>query len=971
MWRVLQAAGWLSLLSTGVATGSLFAQEVPAARLLTAAETEFFEARIRPVLVEHCYQCHASAGEGIKGGLRLDHLGGWKTGGDSGPAVLPGNPEESLLLQAMKYESYEMPPDGQLPVQVIADFEKWIQMGAPDPRIDPPAGQASIRTIDLATERNFWSFQPLQASAVPTVTDALWPRTWIDRYIRAAQEQQQVTPSPDLDFERLLRRLSYDLVGLPPSVEEQQQFTQLARTDLESALADAVDRRIESPEFGMHWGRHWLDVARYADSNGGDFNATFHDAWRYRDYVVRSYNEDKPFDQFIREQVAGDLLPAKDDAQREEQIIATGFLMIGPKMLSERDKDKLRMDIVDEQISSVGSAFLGMTLGCCRCHDHKFDPIPTNDYYALAGIFRSTQVLDGESQKYVSDFTRVDLPIEADHAAALERHSQRMKSIDKQLASARKKRDALKSKTASQQSLGVLVDDPQATKVGLWTSSTNVKPWVGAGYVHDDRLEKGEKSITYTPDLKATGEYEVRFSFCYSSGRDTQVPVRIKHAAGESLVHVDQSREPPIDKLFVVLGRFPFDAGQTGSVTISNTGTTGYVMADAVQFIPVDELEQSTPDADSEKLAAAIKSAGADVKRIEAEKKQAASEAPPRAPQAIAVREATDLGDCPVCIRGEHQRPGAIVPRGFLQVALFEAPPQIPDDASGRRELGDWLADPRNPLTARVYVNRIWAHLLGEGLVRTTDNFGTLGDTPSHPQLLDRLASQFILRGWSTKHLVREIMLSHVYRQQATDRPDVFRLDPENRLLWRANRKRLPAEALRDTMLLVSGELDTATGGSPVERLGVLVSTNSASDKGYNRSESSRRSLYMPIIRNEIPAMLTAFDFADPDFVTGRRNETNVPAQALLLLNSPFVREMADKSAARLLSEASGDDAGRVAWAYETALCRTPSGAEVDRALNFVRALCEPGEASLPSQAAPWSRLLQALFASTEFRLLD
>ncbi len=936
----------------------------------SAQQVEFFESKIRPVLIARCYKCHADQPEGAKGNLRLDFAQGWREGGDSGPAILPGKPAESLLIHSLKYDGYEMPPEGQLPAEVIADFETWVKMGAPDPRTEPITGGGSPRPIDVAAGREFWSFRPRAAAPTPETHNTDWPRSWIDQFILHRLETAGLKPSPDLDAARLLRRLSYDLVGLPPTVEELHEFQTASRIDPEAALIAAIDRRIDSTEFGEHWGRHWLDVARYADSNGGDFNATFHDAWRYRDYVIRSFNADKPFPQFVREQLAGDLLPADSDAQREEQLIATGFLMIGPKMLSERDKDKLRMDVVDEQVSSVGSAFLGMTLGCARCHDHKFDPVPTADYYALAGIFRSTQTLDGESQRYVSDFVRVPLPIEPEHAAALAAHQERLKTIDKQIASAKKQLEQVKTQTSSSRALGILVDDLEAVKVGDWTISTNFPRFIGTGYSHDNKTDKGEKSITFTPDLPRAGEYEVRFAFAASGGRADNIPVTIRHAGGETVVTVNQVQEPPIEKLFLPLGRFAFEAGRQGSVVVSNTGTTGYVLADAMQFIPVEELAADAKPASQAKTTRQ-EELDAEIKRLEAEKKDIRAAAPPRAPQAIAVREAEDVGDCHICIRGEHKFRGPLVSRGFLQVAMFDALPQMPAQESGRRELAEWIADSRNPLTARVFVNRVWAYLLGDGIVRTVDNFGVLGDHPSHPELLDRLAEDFIAHNWSVKHLVREIVLSRVYRQSALHREEAFLQDPENRLLWRANRKRLPAESIRDTLLLVSGDLNLERGGSPVEGLGTLVSDNSAAAKTYEGAETTRRSVYMPIIRNEIPTMLAAFDFADPDFVTGRRNETNVPAQALLLLNSPFVRKASASLAERLMADGSGDDTGRVVWAYESILNRTPTGAETDRAIGYVEAVRQSLANAETAEGTAWSRMLQALFASTEFRLLD
>jgi hypothetical protein len=976
---ILSAAGLLGVGCCACATA-----QADDAAMLDPAQVEFFESKIRPVLIEHCYACHAAEGEGegIKGGLRLDFAAGWQTGGDSGPAIIPGNPAESLLLQALKYESYEMPPAGQLPETVIADFEAWIQMGAADPRSEAPSDGLGPRVVDLEAGRQFWSFRPVVRPTPPAVQNSAWVRTSIDRFLLAALETVQLTPSPDTDPSRLLRRLHYDLVGAPPTASELVAFQQAWESDPERTLAATVDRLIESPGFGEHWGRHWLDVARYADSNGGDFNATFHDAWRYRDYVIASINRDKPFQEFVREQIAGDLLPYDSEAQREEQLVATGFLMLGTKMLSERDKEKLRMDVIDEQLNSLGQAFLGLTLGCARCHDHKFDPIPARDYYALAGIFGSSAVLEGEIQQYVSNWGRQPLPIEPEHAAALAAHKARTDELGQQLAEAKKLLEQATQEQSSTRGLGIMVDDVEAMKVGEWKPSTHVNRYIGAGYLHDDKRGKGEWSITFTPNLPAAGEYEVRFAYASASGRDAAVPVHVHHAGGETVVPVDQRPDPPIEQLFQPLGRFQFEAGTAGRVTVSTEGTTDHVIVDAMQFIPVSELD-AAPTAEADAAASMrITELEAQVKQIEELQKAHAANAPPPAPQALAIRESSQVADACVCIRGEHNRHGDQVPRGFLQVALFEPAAEIPADASGRLQLANWIADPRHPLTARVFVNRVWAHLFGEGLVRTVDNFGMLGDRPSHPELLDHLAVEFIDHNGSLKSLVREIVLSRAYRQQAIHREEAFLVDPENRLLWRANRKRLPAEALRDSLLAISGGLDESRGGSMVANLGTLVDDNQADSKGYEGADAPRRSVYMPIIRNELPSMLAVFDFADPDFVTGRRAETNVPAQALLLMNSEFVRTSADATAKRLLETASGDDVGRVQSVYRTILARDPDAAELDRALEFVESLRSShagavatgdGSGETPDEAerAPWTRLIHVLFASTDFRLLD
>ncbi len=956
------------------ATQPVFAAEKPAAGL-PAREVEFFEQKVRPLLVKHCYECHAEENGGeIKGGLRLDVRAGWEAGGDSGPAIVPRKPAESLLIEAVKYESFEMPPAGRLPAEEIAILEEWVARGAIDPR-DGDAAVPARPTIDLEEGRRFWAFQPPQRTEAPEVKDTDWPRDDLDRYILAKLEAAGLAPAADADRRTWIRRITFDLIGLPPTPEEISAF--LADNSPE-AREKVVDRLLGSPHFGEHWGRHWLDVARYADSNGSDFNATFYNAWRYRNYVIDAFNRDKPFDQFAREQIAGDLLPAENDYQRAEQLVGSTFLMLGPKMLSERDKEKLEMDIVDEQVDSFGRAFLGLTIGCARCHDHKFDPIPTHDYYALAGIFTSTITIEGESQQYVSAWKTTPLPIEEEHARLLAEYEKQHSAMKKQVAEAAGRIKAAEKQLANSSllKLGVLVDDIDAVKVGKWKSSTYSPLFVGKGYVHDDKQDKGNKSITFTPELTEPGMYEVRISFAGGSGRDAKVPVTITHAEGTETLLVDQTKVPEIEKLFHVVGRFRFDSGREGKLTISTENTTEFVLADAAQFIPVAELEAKDKAADKSQQATAaaeelkaLKKAHAD---LEANLKEFEKTAPPPAPVAFAPRERKDPADCELCVRGNHLQRGPAIPRGFLQVVSSDKAKVTDRDSSGRQELAEWVTDPQNPLTARVMVNRIWKHLLGEGIVRSVDNFGQLGDRPTHPELLDRLALDFIDSGWSTQAMIRRIALSHTYQMSSRHDDRGMAADPENRLLWRAHRRRLTAESIRDSLLMISGRLDRTQGESPVASLGRLAVDNSKQETGSRRSTALRRSIYLPIVRNVLPEILTTFDFADPDVVTGRRPVTNVPAQALLLMNSPFVRDAAEATAERLLEEESPENRQRISRAYELILGRLPDEGELQRIEKYLDSTDSSAEGeNTEADLTSFSQVVQALFASTEFRMLD
>lgn len=941
------------------------------------AGIEFFERQVRPLLAKHCLECHSAAkGQAVKGGLALDSRAGWTVGGESGPAITPGDPDGSLLIAAVRYDGFEMPPKGKLTANEIAVFERWVKLGAPDPREGQvPVVAKSAAPFDPTDAHSFWSFQPPEARRPPKPRNAAWPNCDIDRFVLSKLEANGLSPAPDAAPAQWLRRVTYDLNGLPPTPEEQASF--LADTSA-GARERVVDRLLQSPEFGVHWGRHWLDVARYADSNGSDFNSKFPNAWRYRNYVIDAFNRDKPYNLFVTEQLAGDLMPAEGDEQRAERLIATTFLNIGPKMLSERDKEKLALDVVDEQLDSLGKAFLGMTLGCARCHDHKFDPIPTTDYYAMAGILRNTVTLEGESQQYVSTWVETPLPMTPEHAALLVEHKriadERQATLDsakQSLATAEAKLAALVGTRSS-----VVVDDSEAQVVGSWVASKYSPNYVGDGYLHDDKSGKGEKSITWTPDLPRAGRYEVRISFAGNGGRADAVPVTIRHADAETVVKVDQSQKAKIDRLFEPLGVFRFEQGRSGSVSLSNLGTAGYVLADAVEFVPLDADASAATGSDAgrapseaSRRTAAQKAAQQEIEKaktqvadLEGRLAEWKKQTPAPTPMAMAAREASQIDDCRVCIRGEVNNRGPKVARGFLQAAS-DGTKQLADPRqSGRLELARWIARPDNPLTARVMVNRIWQHVFGEGLVSTVDNFGRLGSPPSHPELLDTLSVEFVESGWSTKRLVRRLVLSHTYAQSTQFNHRSFEHDPGNALLWRARRKRLPAEAIRDSLLASAGNLASSPVGSPPPSDG---------DSRARNADVQLRCIFLPIIRNELPDFLTVFDFADPDVSTGRRDETNVPAQALYLLNDPLVRTQAARIAERVMHESSNDDE-RIEAAYRLILCRSASKAEVVRARAFLKqvGVSEPADAST-HEFESWRQFAQALVASTEFRLLD
>ena len=926
----------------------------------------FFEDKIRPVLVEHCLECHGDDPDDLGGGLSLASADGWQRGGDSGPSVVPGSADDSRLIAALEYQDLEMPPDGRLPPQTVRDFRRWINQGAIDPRTANALPVPSPRSaVDVEAGRAFWSFQPPRCSEPPAVENAPWCRSPLDRFVLARLEQAQLAPSPEASPAALLRRVCYDLTGLPPSPELLDAFV----ADPSDRHYDRiVDSLLQSTAYAEHWARHWLDVARYADSNGSDFNATYHHAWRYRDYVVRSFASDKPFDQFVREQIAGDLMHADDRQQRNDQIVATGFLMLGAKMLSERNKDKLTMDVVDEQVDTVGRAFMGLTLGCARCHDHKFDPIPTEDYYALAGIFRNTITLEGESQKYVSTWVDVPLPADRQHVARVEAYEQQEAQLAKELSQAEARLKELRSETTTALP-GVVLDDAIAKKVGPWVASTYSKPFINDGYLHDGDTNKGDCSLVFRTSLDQ-GQYEVRLAYAGSGNRAANVPVSITHGSGTTVVRVDQSRPAEIDGRWQTLGRFAFDGEADAVITISNAGTSGYVLADALHFLPIDADAAEPPSptaaerqAEQEKAAAErLAEAQQAVQQLKQQIDRHHKDAPPPLPMAMAVRESGKADDAFVCIRGEVSNPGETVPRGFVKVCGADNDLSLPADQSGRLQLAEWIANPNHPLTARVIVNRVWMHLIGAGLVRTVDNFGELGDRPSHPELLDTLTVDLIRDGWSIRRLVRRIVGSQTYRQASTYRADAFAADPDNRLLWRAHRRRLPAEAIRDTLLIAAGRLDHTPTVQPMAGYGTLVTTNTVDTNSVSVGSSDRRSLYVPIIRGSVPTLLAVFDFADPDMLVGKRPETNVPSQALVMLNHPRVVELASQIAQRSEQQAQSTDE-RLQWLYKVCLQRAADEEDLAMFRSFLAAANDKDEA--------WRAVAQTLLASTEFRFLD
>ncbi len=880
----------LSALLLIVHAGDFVLADEPEAKELneTAAEsdgTTLFERQILPVLVNQCYECHSKDSETIEGGLELDSPAGMLRGGDSGAMFEAHHADKSELLRMLRHEEgvSGMPPEEKLSEEVIAAFEEWIRLGAPDSREDTGPTAKEQR---LSEAEGHWAFQPPLPVEPPTVTDTDWARDpLIDNFVLARLEEAGLAPVSDANRLTLVRRVYFDLIGLPPSPEQVNAFVSDESPD---AFEKLVDHLLDSPQFGERWGRHWLDVVRYAESSGMEFNFTYPHAWPYRDYVIDSLNADKPFDDFLREQIAGDLLPNEEGESPEvieARNIAPSLLAFGPKRHNSSGTE-FQIDIADDQIDVVFKSTQAMTVSCARCHDHKFDPIPQTDYYALAGIFLSTEPRYGTiKQKYSNTPTEL-LPIGEDAQAmhdAAEAHEKQITETEQSLAS--KKEEVTKAE--------------EAEKLAM-TAKTEAKELLAA------------------------------------------ITSRLEATAAE------------------------------GEVSENDTTTTDTSDADAATALDqaVAKLTEATT------LVTTLKD---EVTKLETSVAELKESRPPRPQYAMTVRDREQPADTKLAIRGDFRNRGEVVPRGFLSAVHVPDAASVDPTHSGRLELANWIANPDNPLTARVMVNRIWHHLFGRGIVPTVDNFGMLGKSPTHPQLLDTLALRFIEEGWSVKRMVRAIVLSRAYQLSSRIDEKNMAVDPDNRLLWRATPRRLEAEAIRDATLTVSGQLELQRPtGSTVTALGDKLVRGIPTEK--IQPPSQHRSVYLPVVRDYVPELFDLFDFPSPSLVTGQRVVTNVPSQALYLRNSEFVAEQSRHAAERLLaSEDVSDDAGRVALAMQWALGRLPSDAESEAALQLIQQVQqaevpEVKEAETsdedPRIVNAWSAWFLTLFTTAEFRYL-
>ncbi len=883
-----------------------------------AAGLDFFERKIRPVLVENCYKCHSAEAEKIKGGLLLDTREGLLRGGDTGPAIVAGDVEKSLLIKAVRYtdENLQMPPKNKkLSLDHIADLEAWVKMGAPDPRTAAPS---SARKTQLIAKH--WAFQPVRQPAVPRTKNQRWAKTPVDAFILARLEEKKLSPSSVADKRTLIRRATFDLLGLPPTPQEVRDF--IADSSLD-AFARVVDRLLASPHYGERWGRYWLDVARYADTKGYVFDEErrYPYAYTYRDYVIRALNEDLPYDQFIIQQIAADLLPLGED---KRSLAALGFLTLGRRFLNSQP------DIIDDRIDVVARGTMGLTVACARCHDHKFDPIPTKDYYSLYGVFASCNepankpllgkaALPKEYPEYLAERANRENELkkfrqEKESEVRAKLHSQvgdyLLLAHEAGKLADKSKQEAL----ARERKLDPGVAQRWMNSLEAWGKDHHsiFAPWFAFSQLPEKEFEFKAKELCAQFSGMNIGTNELNPEVVTAFAKP---PVSLKQAAeryGRLFSDVDkQWRE------LLAANSKTNDAAAAPSAS----WPTALPAASREGLRQILYGDNAPPRIDAGALRHLFDTpAQQKVRALQRKVDELDATHPGAPPRAMALEDNPAPEKPHVFVRGNAGNPGEEVPRQFLQV-LAGAKRQPFQHGSGRLELAQAIASTNNPLTARVLVNRVWLHHFGSALVHTPSDFGVRSDPPTHPELLDYLASRFMSEGWSLKKLHRLIMLSSVYEQASDNDVQSARIDPGNQLLWRMNRGRLDFEALRDTLLMVSGQIDLSLGGRPVE-----VTTEPF---------SPRRTVYGFVERQNLPGLFRTFDFASPDTTSPQRFSTTVPQQALFLMNSPFVIEQATNLLNRADLKSLASDEQRLQQLYQIAFQRSAEADELKLAKKF------------------------------------
>ena len=904
---------------------AVFAQQSPRpgatqAQPPTKDQLQFFESRIRPIFADNCYQCHSPANGAPRGGLVLDWKGGWEQGGSSGPVIVPGNPDESILIQAVRHEGFQMPPGRKLADNQVNDLVAWVRMGAPDPRTSRPAvAGAAAAAAYGGSGRKHWAFQPVSRPTPPRVANDAWVANDIDRFVLANLEASGMTGAERADKRTLIRRVFYDVIGLPPTPEQVAAFLADASPD---AFEKVVDSLLASPRYGERWGRHWLDAARYSDTKGqfdrrrGD-TPFYPYAWTYRDYVIKAFNDDLPYDQFIREQLAADRLDYK---KNPTSLAALGFLTLGDRYNGQA------AEIINDRIDVTSKAFLGLTVTCARCHDHKFDPIPTADYYSLYGIFASS-------------VEPVEQPVIAPANAAYPAYATKRKELDDRIA---RTRDGF---------ITELYGDHRR-HAAVYLMATTMGQKEGAAYA---TRNGANPALVQNWTTLSRGAFRAGAPVFAVWNAVARIPAaRFPQQASRLLDNLDRNER--LEQISPIVrdafdGRSPrnlADVAETYGKLFARTdaaweATLSRVLdAALLRFLPRQSQAQLLNLRQQSDLLELIE---------------------PGAPvRAHVLVDSPRPADAPILIRGQLETPGDVVPRRFLEVLSGPNRPRF-KDGSGRLELANAIASRTNPLTARVMVNRLWQHHFGEGFVTTPDDLGNASSPPSHPELLDWLATRFMADGWSLKKLHKLMLMSATWQQSSRNNPAFAEKDPFNRQLWRANIRRLEFEPLRDFILSVGGELDTTTvGGHPIDLAGPTRTPPPGRGVGRGGRGAAgllppdpRRTVYGYVDRADMAEVLNTFDVPSPNASSGRRYETTVPQQALFLMNSPLVIEQVRRVVNREAFQDAGSADERITYLYELFFQRPPRDEEIQAGAAFIEGF-QPGTAAAQPAPAPAAR---------------
>jgi len=977
------------LFAGGIGLVVVGAQAVPGQAQKAAAtpeQVELFESKVRPVLETSCVGCHGPQVQ--SGDLRLDK-----------PIT---EVQAKMLAEAVSYTSpdLKMPPSGKLPADQVAALTAWAKAGAPWPAAKAPA----------KPKGKWWSFVPAKTPGLPQVKTKGWAKGPLDFFVLSKLEEAGLKPAPAADRRTLIRRATFDLTGLPPTPQETAAF--LADTS-PNAFEKVVDRLLASSAYGERWGRHWLDVARYADSNGLDENLVFANAWRYRDWVIKAMNADMRVDKFFHEQLAGDIMPGVGD----DGMVATGFLALGGKMLAEDDPVKQEMDIIDEQVDVVSKAFLGLTVGCARCHDHKFDPIPTKDYYAMAGIFKSTKTM--QNFRVVAEWNErpIGTPEEKAKLASIQEQVKtkraeadkiRKAASDKLLAelkpqtpayeAAARELIAIEAKRPPLKAVVPKPDGPVPTDAVVHEAEDYAKGNVGKDTTGFGKgigviLNTGTfpNRTEYSITVPAAGSYQLDFRYASGEARPIKVyangEIALSKAAASltgGFYPADQKWEaqgiitlkagandikfesdyffPHIDK-FLLVARPGLEPTESLGPTTAKQKLIPQIVRDIAERIKnkIDiriELPEEPDNLLPKPIAAQLKKIGDEVAALNKER--------PDLPLAMAVEEGKPT-DLKVHIRGSYLTLGDLSPRRFPTAVSGPAAPMIPEGQSGRLQLADWITAKDNPLTARVFVNRVWRWRFGKGIVGSVDNFGTLGEAPSHPELLDWLATTFVSEDkWSLKKLHKRMMLTATYQMSGQFSKEGDKVDSDNKLLWRFPRQRLEAEQIRDNIMAVSGLLDRTMGGTmlTLKPRAYVTDTNSADSIKY---DSPRRAVYLPVVRAAVYDVYQAFDFGDPTVMNGDRPSTTIAPQALFMLNSPIVLKATKALAESVLAKKEWTDDQRVRLLYETCYGRPAADWEVTNAQLYLARFQAAYTLAKDPRLSAWQSLCKSIMAANEF----